>query len=113
MANGTKTKGADPALTAAAGSEPDELTRKLKRFNNARRYKVVGNYLYPPIESTEEFETLEEASAENRRITDEAEAKGLRWRGRPVPFYPQTIEVAGCEPVTQAQHNSANSHSAH
>jgi len=47
-------------------------------------YKVVGNYVYAPLESAKTFNTEEEAREENKRWTRSAEKKGMRWRGRVV-----------------------------
>lgn len=56
------------------------------------RFRIVGNYLYAPIESRETFATKEEAQAENRRWVKEAEAQGLRWKGRIVSENSQAKE---------------------
>jgi hypothetical protein len=38
-----------------------------------------------PLESTGVFGSADKARAENRRWKQEAEAKGMRWKGRVVP----------------------------
>lgn len=57
----------------------------------SRRFKIVGNYLYAPVESTASFDSAEVARAENRKWTKEAEEKGMRWKGRVVPVENATI----------------------
>lgn len=49
------------------------------------RFKIVGRYLYPDVESTETFSTKEIASEVNKKWTNEAEKQGMRWQGRVVP----------------------------
>lgn len=56
--------------------------RERLRAATGSRFRIVGNYLYAPVESRETFASKEEAQAENRRWTKEAEAQGLRWKGR-------------------------------
>jgi len=52
---------------------------------NGVSFKIVGNYLYSPVESNQTFPSKEAARAENRKWTKEAEAKGMQWKGRVVP----------------------------
>jgi len=47
-----------------------------------QQYKIVGNYLHAPLESTQSFTSVEAARATNRQWVKDAEAKGLRWKGR-------------------------------
>ena len=54
-------------------------------------FKVVGNYLYAPVESARTFTTKAEADAFNRQMTKDAEAQGMRWKGRSVPVKPHTL----------------------
>jgi len=49
-----------------------------------QQYKIVGNYLYAPLESTEKFSTIQAAREKNRLWTKAAEATGQRWKGRVV-----------------------------
>ncbi len=54
-------------------------------------FKVVGNYLYAPVGSARIFATKAEADAFNRQWTKDAEAQGMRWKGRSVPVKLHTI----------------------
>lgn len=53
-------------------------------MSGKQKFRVVGSYLYPPLVSTESFDTKEAAAAENRRWTKQAEEQGMRWKGRVV-----------------------------
>ena len=59
----------------------------------SRRFKIVGNYLYPPIESTDTFGSKEEAASMNQNWKEQAEAQGLRWKGRVVAVENATMEA--------------------
>ncbi len=54
----------------------------MKKKDTPPRYRIVGNYLNPPLESTQTFTTKAAARAENSKWTREAQAQGLIWRGR-------------------------------
>lgn len=65
-----------------------------RRPSVCSRFKVVGNYLYAPIESSRTFETKTEAQACNRRWTKDAAAQGMRWRGRAVAIENEKLRDA-------------------
>ncbi len=48
------------------------------------KFKIVGNYLFAPLESTESFDSKDAAQKENQKWTKDAKAQGLRWKGRVV-----------------------------
>jgi hypothetical protein len=50
----------------------------------SRRFKIVGNYLYPPLESTQTFMTADIARSENKKWERQAIDQGLIWKGRVV-----------------------------
>jgi hypothetical protein len=54
-------------------------------------FKVVGNYLYAPVESARTFATKAEADAFNRQWVKDAAAQGMRWTGRAVCVKPHTL----------------------
>jgi hypothetical protein len=47
-----------------------------------KKYRIMGNYLYPPLVSTETFATAEDARKKNKQWTKDANSQGLIWRGR-------------------------------
>jgi hypothetical protein len=63
----------------------DESENRLAGMPCSQRFKIIGNYLYPPIESSKSFDSKEAARDENLKWTKEAAAKGMIWRGRVVP----------------------------
>lgn len=59
-----------------------------------QQFRITGNYLYPPVESTEVFPSKEQARATNKLWTAQAKSQGLRWKGRIVPA------TENSEPIT-------------
>lgn len=48
------------------------------------RFKIVGNYIYPPLVSTQTFVTADIARSENKKWVRQAIDQGLIWKGRVV-----------------------------